>query len=797
MLNNYLKIARRNLWKHKFYTALNIFGLSLGIAGGLVLFQFISYHLSFDGYHRKAGQLYRVVTDLHMDDGSQINEQGAPFPLTAALQNQQPAVADQSVLLKMRIGTVSVPDGDRAKLFTEHDNIVFADPHYFNLFDYTWEEGNTATALSTPFSAVITRTLADKYFGQQDPLGKIIRLDNKALTITGVLAALPATTDLTANLFVSQSTFKSFYPDMYRDLNNSWGVINSTTQAFIWLPDANAVSKIDAAMLRMRSAYFDPDVANVYHFHLQPLSDMHFNGLYGGTMQRSLLLTLAVVGLFLVIIACFNFINLSTAQSVKRAKEIGTRKVLGSAPGAIFWQFITETAYVTIFAAVLAFAWIMLMLPVLNDWLQIRLQFNFLHDHLLLMGLTSLLVFIILAGGFYPAFIMSRFKPVDAFKKQVSGGTKTATYRKALIVLQNAVVQVLIICTLIVTLQVRHLKTKDLGFNKNAVLMVNIPAANKHTVTSLGDALRNIPGVSAVSFCMQPPSSETYTGGSVRYDQRAWEKYASREITGDDHYLQTFQLTLVAGSNLQANDTSRQYLINETLLHKLGIKDPQAAIGHLLEGGYNRPGTIAGVVKDFNVHSLYIPVEPVFITTSLNRYRNVAIKLNTSDLSAAKQQIKTAWEAAYPDKVFEYHFLNEQIDAFYHKEDLLNKLINVTATIAIIISCLGLLGLISFFTIQRTKEIGIRKVLGANIGSIVYLLSKEFLQLVIIAMLIATPVAWYYMHKWLLDYAYRIQISGWVFVFTALVSITLAIITIAYQSIRAAMANPVDSLKGE
>lgn len=803
MFRNYFKIAWRNLWKQKFHSALNIFGLSLGMAGGLILFQFIRYHLSYDGYHRKSGQIYRAVTDLHLDDGSVINVSGSPIGLTAALQNEFPQIKDQAVLLKLRTVTIGIPNGGQWKYFEEKENIGFTDQHWFTLFDYAWEEGNAASSLLQPNTAVISRRLADKYFGRAEAMGRTIRLDNKyVVTITGVLKDLPGNSDLKTELFFSRPSFTAFYPDTEKDMFRSWGFINNTTQSFLWLPGELSEKKIDAAMARLIKTHFDKEVASAYRFHLQPLKEVHFDGRYGGTMQISLLLTLAVVGLFLVIIACFNFINLATAQSAKRAREIGTRKVLGSSTTAIFWQFMTETACLVMLATFFALFLIKLTLPLSDRWLQISLPFNPIRDQGLAIAIMLLAALVTATAGFYPALVLSRSKPIDALKKQINSAGSTL-FRKGLIVFQNVVVQVLIICTLIITLQIKHLKTTDPGFAKDAIIMVPVPDPAKGKLSYLESRLKMDPAIQSVTFCYSAPLSERNLSGSVSYDNRSWEKFNPRTLIGDADYLPTFGLGLLAGRNLTQSDTVREFLINETLVRKLGIGDPKQVIGRrLVAGGLDdHQGTIVGVVKDFNVQTLNKPVEPVLITTKRDRYDYAAIKFNggnpAGNQAGLRQRIRKSWEAVYPEHVFEYHYLNEQIDEYYHKEDLLNKLINATAAIAIAISCLGLLGLVSFFTIQRTKEISIRKVLGANARAIMYMLSKDFLKLILLSTLIASPIAWYFMNYWLLDFAYRIKISWWIFFLAGFASILIALITVSYQTVKAAFVNPVDSLRSE
>ncbi len=799
MFKNYFKLAFRTLWRQKYYTALNIFGLSLGIAVGLVLFQFIRFHLGFDRYHTHADQLYRVVTELHLDDGTVIYEKGSPLEISTALQASLPQVKDAAVLLQLRDATVGVPANGDTKYFTEHGNIGFADPHWFSLFDYTWVSGNAQTALTSPNKAVITQKLAAKYFGHDNPLGKTLVLDNRyTVTVAGILKDNPANTDLKTAIFLSRASMRLYYPGVEEGMAREWGAINSTTQSYVRLAEGVSPQQAEAVMARLQEAHFTPDVVNAYRFKLQPLKEVHFDGRFGGSVRRSLLVTLACTGLFIVLIACFNFINMATAQSMKRAKEIGTRKVLGGTPVSIFWQFIAEIAAIVLLATALSFLWVICFHSLVASWLQVQLHFNMLRDPSLLLAPLSLLVFVVLVSGVYPAFMLSRFKPVAALQQQRTG-IQNAVYRKGLVILQHVIVQGLIVCSLIITLQVRHLKTADIGYNREAVLMVPIPDTDKQKMTYLANELRAQPGIQSLSFCYQAPSGEAAPGGSIKYDNRNWESFAASTVVGDAAYLSTFQLTLLAGDNLQESDTIRQVLINQTLLHKLGFKDPRQVIGRpLMIGGLdNRTATITGVVKDFNVHALYTPMDPVVITTQRDQYRYLAIKLAAAGQGLVRERIRKAWQAVYPVSVFEYRYVDEHIDAFYHKEDLLSNLIKTTTVIAIIISCLGLLGLISFFTLQRTKEIGIRKVLGASVAGIVYLLSKDFFILLLLSMAITAPFAWYGMSQWLQGFAYRINISWWMFGLSGLMSVLITLFTVSYQAIKAAIANPVKSLKME
>jgi putative ABC transport system permease protein len=801
MIKNYLKIAWRNLWRHKLYTFINMFGLALSIACSIVLYRFISYHSSFDTYHHDAKQIYRVVHTLTFDDGVPMYDQGAPLALARDLKAADPRIKDIGILLRMHDINVAINQSSREgnKLFAEHENIGITDGRFFNLFDYQWEQGDSKTALAQPNSVVLTHGLAQKYFGSQDVVGKTIRVDNKnTFTVTGVVADHPANTDIKSDLFLSLSTLKDIYPDIADRLTNRWDVINSTNSVYIKLNEGINPGEIEQELAKMNVKAQGPEMAKPFHFMLLPLQDMHFDGRFAGVIQHSLLTTLGVIGLLLIIIACVNFINMATAQSFKRAKEIGTRKVLGGSPGAIFLQFICETAYIVVFAALLSFAMVAVAAPVLNNWLQTQLSFNFFADYRLAGFVGLIMIVVILAAGSYPALILSKFKPVDALKNQIGKNAQSgAITRKGLIVMQNVIAQVLIISTVLITMQVRYLKTADLGFDKNATLMVPVPDNAKGKTDYLRNQLLADPAIKNVSYCYRAPSSTSGKGGSIKYDTREWEKFVGNTIMGDADYVKTFGIQIIAGRNLTDRYDAAEYLVNETLMRQLGVKNPQQIIGKRFTAGdlADKPGIIVGVVKDFHAKSLYVPIGPEYIAPFRSYYQYAGVKINSTNASAVIQRIQKQWQSVYPDHVFEYKFLDEQVADFYQKEDLLNKLITSSAIIAIFISCLGLLGLISLITLQRTKEIGIRKVLGASVASITGLLSADFLKLVLFSVVIASPIAWLLMHKYLQNFAYRIDMSWWIFALSAIMALLIAFVTVSFQSIKAAMANPMDSLR--
>lgn len=796
MIRNYLKIAWRNFYKHRFYTTINVLGLAMGIGCTIILFIFLSFHLSFDTYHSNAGRTYRIVNDLHIGDGTVYYDQGSPIILGQTLKQQNPAIVKEAIMLKKRSFTVAVKSADQAKtdLYYENENIAFTNNDLFGIFNYNWLHGNAGNALSAPNTAVITAGLAKKYFNTTDAVGRDIRLDDKTnITITGVIQDNVKNTDIQADLFISLASVKEVYPDLYKPINTDWRFISSKTNVFVLLDNERAAGQINNSINTLRQKIYKSDV-DVYQFHLQPLADIHFNSRYGGTIAKPLLAVLALVGLALLLIAGVNFVNMATAQTLTRAKEIGTRKVLGSSPTGIFWQFIAETAYVAIAAAILALLTVMLFLPVLNNWLQLPLTIS----GNVFVFLPVLLLVLILAAGFYPAFILSRFKPANALKNMVGQSNGRFGFsRDGLIVFQNVIAQLLIVCALIIGLQVKMLINADMGFNKDAVIMIPVHNNDMNALDYLRNQLNTNPAVKSVSYCYSAPADFANKGGSVRYNGKEWENFSVNSIIGDEQYLNTFKLKLLAGHPISAVNPTAQFIINQQLLAKLKIKDPQEAIGHHLTAGdfSDKDGTIVGVVKDFNSLALYSPVQPLLIAAQPDYYRYAAVKIAGGHQMDVIDAIKQTYRKVFPQYVFGYHFVDKQIADLYQKETMMNKLIKAGTIVAIFISCLGLLGLISLVTVQRTKEIGIRKVLGASVMGIVGLLTKDFIKLLLIAILISVPFAWWLMHNWLQNFAYRVEIKWWVFALSGMGAIIIACLTISIRSVKAALANPVNSLR--
>ncbi|RAK02818.1 putative ABC transport system permease protein [Larkinella arboricola] len=800
MLQNYLKIAWRNLTTQRSYTLLNILGLSVGMAGGLLLFLFIRYHLSTDRHHTRFDRIFRVVTDLHLDDGSVEYYPEAPLPMARTLRTDYPQVDQAAFLIMNRELIVSYqkPGKTAPQRFQEHSGTGLAEPELFDILDYQWLRGNPETALREPNTVVITESWAKKYFGEADPMGQTLNLNHKTdAKVTGVLADPPRTTDVDIQLFISMATLKTLDPQFNQ---NEWSQLNSNYRLFCTLKNPEAVGNLEAAMPALSKKQFG-ESAKYFHFHFQPLREVHFDVrrlATGATAIRPLLLwSLGLVGVFLVLTACINFVNLATAQALRRSKEVGIRKTLGSTRAQLVRQFLLETALIVLTATVLALLLAFFSLPLFNRWSGIPLT---LHLDGLMLGFIFLLigVVILLAGG-YPAAVLSGFTPWAALKGKIpTRSLGSYSVRQSLVVVQFVVCQALIIGSLVVAMQVRYIQNADLGLDKENVVVVPLPKSEKSLRETFKNELLQYPEIKTVSASYRPPSAQMMNGGSFKFESDEWAEFPIRERLADANYLKTYGLQLVAGRNISESDTLREYLVNEAFLRKMNIQNPQQVLGRRMQ--YHLSPVllpIVGVVKDFHQRSLRDEIGPCFIASKAEFYKRVGIRIAGQNPAQTVQRIQKIWEKVYPDEVFEYEFLDEQLAKFYETESLLFRLVNTFAGIAMLICGLGLYGLVSLMVVQRTKEIGVRKVLGASVASIVALLSKDFIKLVVIALVIASPMAGYAMKQWLNDFAYKISIEWWMFALAGGLAVVVALLTVSFQSVKAALANPVTSLRSE
>ncbi|GAB3895859.1 ABC transporter permease [Spirosoma agri] len=805
MFQNYFKIALRTLRSQRAYTLLNTIGLTVGMAGGLLIFLFIRHHLSTDRHHAKFERTVRIVTDLHLDDGSVEHYPEAPLPMAAELRKSFPQVEQAAFFIVNRSLTISLfrPGQATPVRFLEHDNTAVTEAELFQIFDYHWLKGDAKTALREPNSVVLTESWAKRYFGDTNPVGQRIELDHRINAIvTGVVADPAQPTDINMGLFISMPTLRQIDPEFNM---NAWDQLNSNYRLYCTLNDAEqtTANQVEAALPALAKTHFGTS-AHIFQFHIQPLADVHFDvQRVGGVIRLSLLWSLALIGAFLVLIACINFVNLATAQAFRRSKEVGIRKTMGSSRRQLAWQFLLETSLIVMTAALLSVLLTAVSLPLFTSWVHVRLSLQLDGSLLLFIG-SLLLVVIVLAGG-YPAFVLSGFSPDSALRGTGLPGKFTAgsgggySLRKGLVILQFVICQALLVGSLVVMRQIQFIQKTDLGFRRDDVLIVNLPASEKKSWQALKSELGQYPDVKSVSLQYRPPSAKVMNGGSFKFGSTTdWTTFPVRERLADADYLQTYNLRLVAGRNLVESDSIREYVINETLAHKLGFRNPQDIIGKHMQYYLSPvPLPIVGVVSDFHQRSLHEVIGPCFIASFPEMYQQIGIRISGQSTAKTVAHIRSVWQRTYPNDVFEYEFLTDQLSRFYETETTISTLVNVFALTAMLICGLGLYGLVSFTVGQRTREIGIRKVLGASIVSIVSLLTRDFLKLVLIAIVIASPVAWYAMNQWLQDFAYKVDIQWWIVALAGVFATGIAFLTVGYQSLKAALMDPVKSLRSE
>ncbi|MHB8208607.1 ABC transporter permease [Mucilaginibacter sp.] len=790
MLKNYFKIAWRSITKRTFYSILNITGLALAIVCCTLIYLYNSYQLSFDTYHKNANNIFRVVYELHLEKTEY--DKGSSVALYDALRAEKLKIKQAAFLINNQSFVVNV-DGSQDKRFKEEKSIAFTNAEWFNLFTYQWLSGGPSQ-LNEPNTAAITEKQANKYFGTADAIGRTIAINGQNLKVVGVIADSPYNTDLKSDLYLSFLSLKTILPKVEPGFFTDWGYLNSSNNTFVSLADPAQKQSVEQELARLTKQHLG-DGAKYFVFKLLALKEARFDARYGGKIQKSLLLTLSIIGLLILAIASINYINIMIAGQARRSIEIGTRKVLGGSTGQLFMQFITESLLIGIIAVIIAGGVVLLFLPAINNLLFKADPVHILSFKKLFLFLLVMLVIITVGTGVYPALVLSRVSVFQALKNNL-WNIRTGMSRKVLVVLQNVVAQTLIACTIIIVLQVNFLKNTDMGFDRKAVIMVPVGDITASQKEQLRNTLAAIPGVKSFSFCNNPPSSDSQRGSTFKFSDRDWEKWPVRFAIGDSAYTRTFGLQLVAGRNVHANNAMPEYLINETMAKMLHVKNVNDILGKTLIPG-DVKGVIVGIVKDFNVRSLIEPIEPSVILEQKEIENNVAIKLSGMQTESTLNSLRSSYARIFPDQVFSYQFIDDEIARLYKTQNLQQKLISSAAVIAILISSMGLLGLISLITIQRTKEIGIRKVLGASIANITTMLSREFLVLVFLSFVVACPIAWLAMHYWLNGFAYRVTIQLWVFALAGVAAVLIAVITVSFQSVKAALANPVESLRSE
>jgi ABC-type antimicrobial peptide transport system permease subunit len=787
---NYTKTAWRAIKGHRAYSIINILGLTLGIASCLVIFLVVKYELGYDRWFSKSDRIYRVTLN-----GIDFNP-SVSMAVVPAMRHDFPELEAVSQVLNQESMMIKVGSSMRY----QEKSFAYADGQFTKVFNYHWLEGDPAKALLEPNSVVLTESLARKYFGSKEAMGQVVNADNTYnLKVTGVIRDLPGNTHLPFSALVSLETIKN---DIKGMLSNFYAIPQGG--AYIVLPENYPVSRLEKMMKPFIAKNWGNDVAKETNLLLQPLTDIHFDQRYldnsiSYTTSRETYWGLAAIAVLIIIIACINFMNLSTAQAIKRAKEVGVRKVLGSTRRQLIAQFLGETAVMTFFSLVLGIFITWLFLPQVAGWLDIKIDISQLMRSSVIGTILGLTVVVVLLAGLYPAFVQSAFKPALSLKSKALLSFRGLNLRKSLVVVQFAISQVMIVGTLVVAYQMDFFQNRQLGFSKDAVISFYIPDQSK--TTSLKQALATNPGVKQISFSSGPPVSNDATSfrspelGIVKDDVTTLKFI-------DEPYLRMFDIKLLAGENIRRNtltgkDTVFSAVVNETMIHKLGFQDPRQAIGKqiILNGGWYT--TIIGVVQDFQNESKRKKIRPCAMIYRADNFYSVSVRLQPAGMRKTISAIDKAWSALFPEQVFSYEFLDEHIAAWYRQEQKEYVAFRLFSVVAILIGCLGLYGLVAFAAAQRTKEVGIRKVLGASLKDIVVLFSREFVLLILLAFAIAAPLAYYVMHSWLQSFAYQINIGPDIFVLAILVSFIIAGCTIGWQAIKAGVVNPVKSLRSE
>ena len=808
MFRNYFKTAWRNLARHKAHTTINVAGLATGIAASLLIFIVVSYELSYDTFQTNYNNIYRIVTSSKHADGSVDYNPGIPCPAFDALKTNFPQIK-KMVALNASSGNQFTVLGNNAnsdvaisKKFIEEGNMIFTQPAYFDIFNAKWLTGNKKS-LTEPGNVIIDKSTAIKYFGDwKNAEGQFLKLDNTVLLqVSGIIEDMPANTDFPIKIFASYEAFKK-YPDNF-GYSPEWGSLSSNHQVYFLLPPNVTAESIQSGIKHFVKKHFDNTGRGETMLVLQPMKDFHFNIQYGAlgdhSSSKTILLTLALIGVLIIIMASINFINLSTAQAIGRSTEVGIRKVLGSSRGQLIRQVMGETFLVILLSLMLALIIAKLVMPWLSNVASVPPGIS-LFTPASSVFLIIVLIVVTLLSGAYPALIVSGFKPALALKSKISAASIGGiSLRRVLVVTQFAISQVLIIGTIVAVNQMNFVRNADLGFNKDAVLVMpsNAVSSNLARMNPLKEQLLQNPNIISVSFASDEASSENNWASNFAFDNKEDAPFPVFSKYADADYIQTFGLQIIAGRSYSASDTVKEYVINETLAKRLGLQDPKQAVGKNLRMGSGQWLPVVGVVKDFKVNSLREEVKPLTIATRKDFYFTIAVKLRTQNLAQTTAQIQKLWEKTYPEYAYTSHFSDETIERFYRQETQLSLLYKIFAGIVIFISCLGLYGLVSYMAIQKTKEVGIRKVLGASVSNIVLLFSREFTLLIVIAFLVAVPVGWYIMNGWLQNFVYRIDMGIGVFVLAIVASLTIAWITVGYRAVRAALANPVKSLRTE
>ena len=820
MNRNYLIVALRNFWKHKVLSLINIVGLAIGISASLVIYLIVSHDFSYDKFHPDRDLLYRVVSKIEFPDLT-IHNSGVPAPTAAAARQEIPGLASVTIFRTNGEMKVSIPaaDNQNVGVYRKEKDIIYADPQYFETFQYKWLAGSRAAALANPHSVVLAESKAKKYFPGIKPadiIGRQVIYDDTIKTmVNGIVEDFKETTHFTFGEFISLSTLEqSALADFYSW--KDWNSISSNTQMFVKLDPGMQPAKIEKQLAELRNRHRerrDKDKKDDTQHFLQSLNQIHFNTDYDTFEQRQAhlptLYGLLAVASFLLLLGCINFINLATAHASTRSKEIGIRKTLGGSKANIRIQFLSETFVLTLLATIVSIFITPWLLMVFGDFIPPAVTTASVYQWHVWLFLLALILAVSLLSGYYPAYILSKMQPMAVLNQRAnahSSGSGNIWLRKILTTSQFVIAQFLLIATLVVSKQVRYSLSKDLGYKKDAIVYFSVPRnfysdKKDDRRLVLQQKLKALPGIEKLSLSAEPPASGSTSTTTMEFANGDKKMETMVEVKfADTAYFNLYGMKLVAGNNLQQSDTTKEYVINETYAKLLGFKNPADAVGKFIERDFLVP--VTGVISDFHTKSTHEAIKPLAYSSATKRSYTFHLALPTGTGNAANwsntlAKVEREFKSIYPEEEFSYSFYDDSLAKMYKAEQDATSLLQWASGLCLLISALGMLGLVIFITNSRTKEIGVRKVLGASVSHIVMLLSKDFLSLVLLAFLIALPLSWIVMNNWLQDFAYRTNLSWWLFALSGLGMMVIAIVTLSIRTIKAATANPVESLKVE
>lgn len=794
-MKGYITGLWRHLKRNKAFALINISGLTIGITCSLIMFMIVKHELGYDTFHKNYNQLYRL-TSTSLSYGETRHSIGVPKPLPEALRSDITGLENMAFFSHQRYGRFTVENADgESKEFTEFNGLVYTEPSFFKLFDWQWIEGS-ADALEAPNTVVLDKKTADTYFPEGDAIGRVINLNgNHELKVVGLVKERPAQSDFPFSIFVSLATLRNS-----EDFTN-WYSTNSNDRCYVLLNQNTDLATITDQFDSFVDKYQGEE--NTTSYGLQPLSEVHFDEQYGNLNYRSvswsLIYTLSAVSLLMILTACFNFINMSTAVALKRAREVGIRKVLGSSRVQLIYSFLLETFAITILSLCGSLALAERLLPgIVSDFAGIELSLNLWSDTALMLYLVALLVFVTTLAGLYPAWLISGFRPANVLKSNtMSMGGRGLNFRRVLVIFQFALSQIFIVGTLIALFQMNYVKNADMGFRQDQVVTLSLPQGNQQADV-WRVALESNTGVRDFSFAQASPFSGMSSSTDAEYSRdTVKERFTTFLKPADSRYLATYELELLAGEGLLESDKANRYVVNEAFVQEMGYQNPEEALGIMITVGGNDAAPIAGVVKNYHMTTLKRAVKPAVIYNQPALYGNLGLKLAGAATRTTLDRIESTWQELYPGQEFKPVFMDEYIAQYYRREKKFSEMLISFSVVAILISCLGLYGMISYMANQRIKEIGIRKVLGASLQQIVVLFSREFTRLALVGFLIAAPLAYWGMLDWLNDFVYKITIGPSVFAAGIAVSLCITLLTIGYRALRAGSINPVESLRDQ